>query len=386
MRVAGCFLLLAVSGLIWTSFGVFLVPLQNELGAGRGEISAAFSIFALANAVSAPAVGHAMRRWDSRCVLAALAILFGCAIIASAFIESVLGYCLVFGVIGGVGAQSVSSFAVFAILARRVRRRPASAMSVADAGSGLATLLGLPLVQAIIDAFGWRAAYLSLGIIILVSTVALHLLLLDPVARPPKRHNSPASSQSRPTGAVLFLAGSFFFGSAAYHGLMTQQIALLHDQGVTASTAVWFAAAGGGSVFAWRLLSGYLVDRLGPTQVMAIAGAAIVLTFGALILALAEPRSVTLLAYPLFMGIGFGGQQVILAIALRNIVRVADFAVQLSYCRLASGLGMAAGPFAAGLVSDGTNTPFVTAGFLAALSGAHCILYICTTVRSSNFT
>lgn len=377
MRVAGCFLLLAVSGLVWTSFGVFLVPLQDEFGGGRAEISAAFSIFALTNAASAPLLGHAMGRWDSRRVLALLSVIFGGSLVATAFIDSIAAYWLVFGILGGIGAQSVSSFAVFAILARRVRRRPASAMSVADAGSGMATLLGLPLVQAVIDAFGWRVAYGALGVIVLLAGAALHLLLLDPVARRPARRADVAhrSRGSQPSMPVYLLAVSFFCGSAAYHGLMTQQIALLHDKGMTASTAVWFAAAAGGSVFVWRLLSGYLVDLMGPNRVMAIACIAIAGTFVGLIVALRAQSIGALMIYPLVMGVGFGGQQVVLAIALRRMVFLADFAVQFSYCRLASGLGMAAGPLGAGYVSDAAGAAAPTVVMLGALAATHCLFY-----------
>lgn len=369
---------MAVSGLIWTSFGVFLVPLQAEFGAGRGEISAAFSLFALVNAASAPLIGHAMRRWDSRRVLALLAALLGLALVTTAFVDSLAVYWMVFGVIGGVGSQSVSSFAVFAILARRIRKRPASAMSVADAGSGMATLLGLPLVQTIIDAFGWRAAYVVLGLTVLVAGVSLHLLLLEPVARPTARRLQRALQTApgrRPSTAVYFLAASFFAGAAAYHGLMTQQIALLRDEGTDASVAVWFAAAAGGSVFVWRMLSGYLVDLMGPNRVMVMAGVAIAATFVGLLLALTGQNKGALLVYPLVMGVGFGGQQVVLAIALRQIVQPAAFAVQFSYCRLASGLGMAVGPITAGLVSDVTGAPAPTAAMLAALAAAHCSFY-----------
>lgn len=376
VRVAGCFLLLAMSGLVWSSFGVFLVPLQNEFSSGRGGISAAFSLFALTNAVSAPFVGHAMRRWDSRRVLALLSVIFGGSLVATAFIGSTAAYWFVFGILGGFGAQSVSSFAVFAILARRAGQRPASAMSLADAGSGLATLLGLPLVQAVIDAFGWRVAYGMLGVIVLLAGTALHLLLLDPVRRPlARRSRRGAPRSSSGTTAVYFLAISFFCGSAAYHGLMTQQIALLHDNGTAASTAVWYAAAAGGSVFVWRLLSGYLVDVVGPNRVMSIAFIAIVATFIGLILALSAQSIGALLVYPLVMGIGFGGQQVVLAISLRRIVPPADFAVQFSYCRLASGLGMAAGPVAAGYISDAAGVPSPTVAMLGALAAFHCLLY-----------
>ncbi|MCO6404712.1 MFS transporter [Aurantimonas endophytica] len=363
-------MLMGVSGLIWGSFGLFLVALQREFGWSRGEISGVFATFALANALSAPAIAAAMARTNSRHLLALLAILLGGALVlTAAWVGGLAAYWLIFGLAGGIGAQCVSSFVVFALLARRVRHRLATAMSIADAGSGLATLLGLPLLQFIIDVQGWRAAYALLAVLTLVVVVALHLVIFDAIRRSPR----PLPAMERgtdfgtPSRAILWMCASYFCGSAAYHGLLTQQVALFDSQGIEPARAVWIVALSGGAVFAWRLISGWLCDVIGVSRVLAVAAAAVLVTFIGLSLLLSGWSVTGTALYPAGLAIGFGGQQVLLAVALRQFAAPARFAKNLAYGRLASGLGMAAGPVAGGIIYDVTASSPAVAFVLGGL-------------------
>lgn len=370
IRLAGAFALMAVSGLIWNSFGLFLVALEAEFGWSRAGISAAFGTFALANALTAPAFGYALSRWDSRIALAGSALLLGVALAATSTATTLHGFWLVFGVIGGMASHCTASYAVFAVLAARFRQRPATAMSIADAGSGLAAFLGLPLLHWIILSFGWQAAYLMLGSIVAVVGVGVHLFVLDRVKRLPLRE--PGRHRiALPSFALLVLALSYFCGSAAYHGLLTQQIALFDEQGVPEATAVWIAASAGLVVFLWRLLSGWLCDLWGPRRVMAIAALGAAVTFAALGAALAGASGIALVVYPLALGIAFGGQQVLLTNGARLIVPLSALGVVLGFCRLGSGIGMATGPVLAGALYSAMGGYPLVVGILAAIAFAH---------------
>ncbi len=374
MRLAAAFTLMAVSGLVWNSFALFLVALQAEFGWSRAAISGAFGAFALTNALSAPLLGYAMSRWDSRRILAGLSLLLGSALVGTAFVSRIETYWLVFGILGGLGAQGFSSFAIFAVLAGRFRERPATAMAVADSGSGLATFLGLPLVQAVVDGLGWRGAYLMLGATVAVVGAGLHLFGLDRVRPATPTTNRPAGAGTAgfaPGLALLTMAGSYLCGSAAYQGLLTQQVAFFEDRGIGADRGVWIAAAGGLVIFSWRILSGLLSDRWGPAQAMIIAATGSAVTFAVLAAIVAGAHPSMLIVYPVALGVAFGGQQVLLAIGTRHVTSPRRFPVALSFCRLASGIGMAAGPVAAGLVHDVTGRDSVAIALLAALAALH---------------
>lgn len=375
MKLGAAFALMAISGLVWNSFALFLVALQGEFGWSRAEISGAYSAFALVNALTAPLVGYGLSRWDSRRLLAFFSVVLGGSLCASAWTSTIGQYWFAFGLLGGIGAHCTSSFAVFAALAGRFRERPATAMSVADAGSGLAAFLGLPMMYWIISDFGWRAAYLVLGLTVAVLGTTLHLMAMDRVRRSPRQAASSRWRLMVPSAAILVLAISYFCGSAAYHGLLTQQIALFDDRAVPERTAVWIAATAGFVVFGWRLLSGWLCDLFGPGPVMSLAAVMAVVVFLVLGLALSTTNTWTLLIYPLAIGVAFGGQQVLLANGARQIAPLPIFASTLGFCRLATGMGMASGPVIAAYTYDVTGGHLLALLLMAALSAVHFLSF-----------
>ena len=174
---------MAFPGSFWTSFSLFLVALEAEFHWSRAEISGAFQCLCSDECPDRPGFRLCLGRWDSRRLLAAASLVLGLALFGVTLVRSPDAYWLVFGVIGGIGSHCTSSYAVFAVLAGRFRERPATAMAIADAGSGFATFLGLPLIYWVIVEFGWRVAYLILGSSVALIGGALHLLALDPVRR-----------------------------------------------------------------------------------------------------------------------------------------------------------------------------------------------------------
>lgn len=365
---------MAISGLLWTSFSLFLVALEGEFHWSRAELSGAFSLFALTNALTAPAFGYALGRWDSRRLLAGASLVLGLALVAATLVETPAAYWAVFGLLGGLGSHCTSSYAVFAVLSGRFRERPATAMAIADAGSSFATFLGLPLIHGIIVEFGWRTAYSVLGACVVLVGVPLHLLAMDPVRRVPIPQRT-GFSISLPVPVLLGLATAYFCGSAAYQGLVTQQIALLDHYGVAESLAVWAVALAGLALFIWRLWSGHLCDSWGPPKVMGLAGLGIAATFASLAAGAAFSMPAMLLVVPVAVGIAFGGQQVVLAASARLMTHPAHLASVLGLCRMASGIGMAAGPLLAGYAYDATGSYGLLLGMLAAMALGHVAGY-----------
>ncbi|HEV7247456.1 MAG TPA: MFS transporter [Shinella sp.] len=374
VRLAAAFLLMMVSGLVWNSFALFLVALEGEFHWSRASISGAYGAFALVNAVSAPLFGYLLGRYNSRVLLAGAAMLLGTAFLLTAHVSTIGQFWLAFGLVGGLGTHCTSSYAIFAVLAGRFRKRPATAMAIADAGSGLAAFLGLPVMSWMIENLGWRFTYSALGIVLMGIAVPLHLFVIDRV-----KSASGTGGRYGLAGlgrvTILALVISYFCGSAAYHGLMTQQIALFEDNSVNAQTAVWIAAVAGLIIFVWRLLSGWLCDLWGSGPVMALAALAGVLTFGMLVAILVTANVAALLVYPLVLGVAFGGQQVLLADRARLVVTLSALSAVLGVCRLASGAGMAAGPVLAGSLHDWAGGYGAAIAVIAGLALLHFVTF-----------
>jgi predicted MFS family arabinose efflux permease len=379
---------MALSALVWNSFGLFLLSIEAAFDAPRAAVAMAFSIFALAGALSAPLVGVAFGRWGSRRVLVSLSALMGACLVATAAASGVWTIWISYGVVGGVASHAFGSYVVFMVMARRFRRRPATAMAVADAGSGLSVFLVLPLLEQGISAFGWRATYMAIAVVMATAGILLHAFVLDAV-RPPAALPAGGLGQAvllRPRLLVLALA--FLCGSGAYQGLMTSHIALMAEHGIPLDTAATVAAVGGLAIFLWRLVCGWLCDRWSMAGVMVLAAVAGVSTFVALgaIMAGAPLAGVALWSYPVTLGIAFGGTQIILAVAAMQLSTADSYPVVYGVGRLASGLGMAIGPLLAAAAHDATADHGLAMTGLAGATALHFAGFVWTIRRATRRT
>lgn len=356
--VAGGFGVMLVSGVLWNTFGLFLVALEREFGWSRGEISFGFTLFTLLNAGTSPLVGYAFRHLDARLVLAALSACLALGLWGVSRVETLWGFYLTFGLVCGLGAQCCSSFALFTILGNWFRGR-ATLLSIADSGSGIGAFLGLPILLAVMEGSGWRAGFvlLALAVALIVLPLNAWLMRLEPPMAGPAAEAEPAPAAHPPSRRRLICLGAaFFLGPFAYQALLTQQIALFHDKGVPPAIAVWIAAAVGLSVFACRFVAGWLIDRLGADTVLRLGLCGAVLTVLCLQLLIGFDVVGILYLYPVLLGAGFGAQAIVLAGGTRAIVPRADFAVLFGTMRLVGGLGIALGPVLAGTVFDLTGS------------------------------
>lgn len=356
--VAGGFGVMLVSGVLWNTFGLFLVALEEEFGWSRGEISFGFTLFTLLNAGTSPLVGYAFRHIDARLVLGALSAVLALGLWGVSRIETLAGFYLTFGLVCGIGAQCCSSFALFTILGNWFRGK-ATLLSIADSGSGIGAFIGLPIVLVVMEGSGWRGGFAVLvpAVAAVVLPLNAWLMRLEPPQAPTSSEPKPVPSTGSPSQwQLVCLGAAFFLGPFAYQALLTQQIALFHDKGVPPSVAVWIAAVVGLSVFACRFVAGWLIDRLGAGTVLRLGLGGAVLTVLCLQLLISFDIVAFLYAYPVLLGAGFGAQAIVLAGGTRAIVPSAEFTVVFGTMRLVGGFGIALGPVLAGVVFDSTNS------------------------------
>jgi MFS family permease len=100
-----------------------------------------------------------------------------------------------------------------------------------------------------------------------------------------------------------------------------------------------------------------------------------VTTFASVAIGAALVAPGALLVLPIAVGIAFGGQQVLLAASARLMTHPASLASVLGFCRMASGVGMAAGPLLAGYAYDRTGQYGWPIGLLAVISLGHLVAY-----------
>jgi MFS family permease len=269
-------MLVAQGPVILYTLGLFIKPLNLEFGWDRASISAAGGIAAIASAITIPFVGSLMDRWGVRTVLLPTVVLCASSVALIALTpNSVAALMLLFAITGVLGSgQGPLGYAK--CVSAWFDDKRGLALGITMSGIGLGAALVPQYTQFLIGNFGWRIAYLGLGLLTLA--VALPSVFL--FIREPGKAKGAAGSGDEPSpvsqnrlrdlevrevlGGRQFwlIAGALLLVSTVTQGLVVHTVPLLTDKGYSAEAAATLMIAVGLSTMVGRLLSGYLVDRI----------------------------------------------------------------------------------------------------------------------------
>ena len=267
-------------GILYYAFAVFLIPMQRELGFSTAALTGAFSVALLVSGVAGIAVGRHLDAHSPRALMTAGSIAGTALVLAWSRVDGLIALYAIWVAIGLVMATVLYEPA-FTVLAKQfddaeARRRAMTAMTLVAA---LASLIFMPLAQALIDAYGWRDALVVLAAILAVVTVPLHALALRH-ARSPGR----ASAVERPVGATRALRSARFW-LLAIIAVTIHSIPFLIERGHSPAFAAFAVGLVGVSQIPGRLLFAPLAGRLpraGATAaVFVLIGAGIVVIVSA---------------------------------------------------------------------------------------------------------
>jgi MFS family permease len=281
--VASVLGLLVGSGpiLIFSS-GVFLKPVSAELGITRGDLSVALLLAALCTALTSPFFGWLLDRFGTRRVMMPGIVLYAVAVAAFGLMQAQPAFVipLIYAVVGVIGSvQTPIPYA--AVVAQWFDRQRGLALGIATAGVGLGVALLPPFLAMMIGAFGWRYAYLGLGIAVLVlAWLPVALFVREPpglaqaAARRPERGATDALPGTTAKEAFRqwrfwTLTIAFFLGVMAINGTLTHVIPLLTDRGIAPQDAAFIFSFAGYAIILGRILAGWCLDRFwGPHVAM----------------------------------------------------------------------------------------------------------------------
>lgn len=183
------------------SFGVLYTELLDYFQDSRGKTAWVGSLFVSVPLLTGPIASALTNKYGCRIITMVGAVIASFGFAISTFSHSTDMLCLTFGVISGFGLSMVYVPAVV-IVAFYFEKKRAFATGIAVAGSGIGNCVFAPLIESLIQAYGWRGAILILGGIMLqmVTCGALLRPLVPPSLekkRKQLRLNSVRSSRSR---------------------------------------------------------------------------------------------------------------------------------------------------------------------------------------------
>lgn len=163
-------------GVLTYVFGVFVKPMELELGWTRAQTSTAFSIALLCAGLSAIPVGRFVDKHGSRLVMTFGSSLGVLLVLAWSFVQNLsVFYIIMVGL--GLTMSTVLYDVAFTVVAVWFRQQRSRAMLVITLVAGLASTIFIPLATLLNETLGWREAFRVLALILAV-TVPLHAFVL----------------------------------------------------------------------------------------------------------------------------------------------------------------------------------------------------------------
>ena len=175
--VAAGFFALFVSMGARSGFGVFIIPMTEDLGWSRSSISAAIAIGLLVNGISQPFIGRLYDRLGGRTVISISLLILGAFTMLMSQVQSLWQLVVIYGFVSSIASSGVSLVTVHAVLAKWFYRRRGMVLSLSTAGASAGSLFLVPFATYMIIWADWRVTWFVLGALILFLALPLVWLI-----------------------------------------------------------------------------------------------------------------------------------------------------------------------------------------------------------------
>ena len=302
----------SVTPMVYTVFGLFLIPIATEFDWSRAGVSFVLFIIAIAGAIGYPIVGRLIDRYGARPVILTGNVLFAASVASVSLVEaSRIQFYSAYALIG-ITAAIPSSVMFTKVIAGWFDQRRGLFLGIAGGlGNGIGAALSPLFVYALISSYGWRAGFQGIGAaIILIGFPVLYLLLRDPprdVSRSATEHLEKTAglslAEALKTSTFWIILAAIALGAGCMTAIFAHVVPMLLDRGVPAGQATTVLATFSLVTAGWQIGMGYMLDRIprpwiaAPFYLLALAG---------LILLESTSSYPLLLLSGMLMGLGLG--------------------------------------------------------------------------------
>ena len=364
-------------------FSIFFAALLDEFGWSRAGLAGVFSLYAFGYCVVGFPAGRLTDAWGPRAVITVGAVFLGGALVAMALVRELWQPYVVYGVFGALG-MGTAYVPCHSTVVKWFARRRGLAIGIASTGASLGTFLLPPLAHRIVTLAGWRAAYVTFGVVVFSAlAVSATVMRRDPRAlglRPDGDDAMPPSAQAAPrpaftlrravrTSAFWLVAAAFTATWLAVFIPLVHLVPFARDLGFDAGTGAWLVSSLGAGAVAGRLVMGALSDRMGRRPAIIGAMGLQAVAF----LGFATVQSLTaLVATAVAFGFAYGTVSALFPAIVGDFFGPEEAGSLVGFVFAVAGSVAAWGPLGAGLVYDATGSYgliFRTAAFANVLGG-----------------
>ncbi|MFC1951726.1 MFS transporter [Chloroflexota bacterium] len=269
----------------YCTFGIFFTPLSSELGWTSAATSGAYSLVYFLFGFLGIVTGRLTDKFGPRIVLIACGLLLGLGYLLMSQVSSIWQLYLFFGVTIGIGMSGVD-VPILSTVARWFVKKRGAATGIAKAGAGIGIFIMPLLANWAISGYGWRSAYVVLGIIALAGVVATALFLkrdpgqiglLPDGAAEVETGDSNISTRQFSLREAIGTRQFWLFSAVCFLLIFCMQVALVHiaphaiELGISATIAATTVSTIGGASILGRIGMGSISDRLGCKSTFIVA-------------------------------------------------------------------------------------------------------------------
>ncbi|CTQ33539.1 MFS transporter [Jannaschia rubra] len=276
-----------------------LPQMAASLAIDEGDVGFLVGVYALASAVFAIPLVSATLAVNRKLLLQILLAGFAISNIVVAFASSyylIVASRILGGICAGVMWPMIAAYGT-RLVPEHLHGR---AITVIMAGNTLGISIGLPVMTTIGVTFGWRSAFVVLGLIVVAIGVLVQFFLPSVDGERMSKTNSPLAIIRMPTILIVLLLT--FLSVVAHYGIYTYITLLVARLDLPGGIGLALLIFGIGSVISVVLSARYIDAYLRPLIVTALAAGG-----AAMALFLAFPSSTTVsIAGFLLWGLAFG--------------------------------------------------------------------------------
>ncbi len=369
------------------AFAVLYLPLVAEFAASRGAVALVQSAAFLLGGFTGPLVGWGIDRVGPRRFFPACALLAALGLVLASRAASLPALMLTYGVIGGLGLSGLGSQANMTVAALWYPQARGRAIAAVDLGTGIGAFAFIPLGQLLLSAFDWRGVLLVWAALVAFVIIPINVFqrLPAPASGAAADAGAPAGAPGEPTehwtlagaartGAFWNLAGARWCSAMGFPLMNVHMVAFAVGAGVPAVEAA--AALGSVSLVSLpgRLATGWLADRIGRAQTLAITYASAIAGIACLTMLAWHGSRAWLVAYVLFYGLAQGSAGIVASARTADVFAGPTFGTIYGWMSLAVGPGEAIGAWMGGAIFDRTGSYLAGFGFVAIVLAAAVLM------------
>ncbi len=386
--VAASTLMIAITYGMMYSYSVFFKPLADYFNWDRATVSLIYSVLLVIRGAFSIGIGWLADRYGPIKVSVFCGFMLGLGLVLSSQVHTLWQFFITYGVMLAIGLSSAFGIGV-ATASRWFTKNRGLALGIVSSGSGMGTLLIVPVTERLINAFDWSRAFIICGVVAGILMIASAFLLRPApksalsVDKKPSALKSDTNAVSPRTEAtviqvfkdsqmILFMGALFLF----FFGIQIIMVHLVNyatDMGINPLVAATLISIIGAASIAGRLSTGVGADKIGLHNTLILTPVFLIIAFICLIF---TSSLWSFYLFAIIFGFAYGGEVPQMPLFIGKYWGTKAMTTLVGVNMLVISVGGAIGPWMAGKIFDATRSyqgAFI-AGALAGLASLILVL------------